>query len=85
VTCFPDIKHMKMSSAVDFAVIGCDGIWETKTSQQIVDYVYMHKKKKIPIPKICEMMLDWLISPNISRTAGKGCDNMTVIIVEFRV
>jgi serine/threonine protein phosphatase PrpC len=33
--------------------------------------------------KIAESLLDSLLSPNIQRTLGKGCDNMTVIIVEF--
>jgi serine/threonine protein phosphatase PrpC len=70
VTAFPDIKKMQMSSAIDFAIIGCDGIWETKTSQQVVDFVYMQMKKKISIPKICETILDWLVSPNISRTGN---------------
>ena len=30
-----------------------------------------------------EGLLDTLISPNVSRTEGKGCDNMSLIIIEF--
>ena len=47
------------------------------------------------LAKICESMLDTLLSPNISRTGnyifklmrveGKGCDNMTVIIIDFKI
>jgi serine/threonine protein phosphatase PrpC len=33
ITAFPDVKIMPINPNVDFAVIGCDGIWETKTSQ----------------------------------------------------
>jgi len=29
----------------DFIIIACDGIWETKTSQDVVDYIYAEKKK----------------------------------------
>jgi hypothetical protein len=33
--------------------------------------------------KICENLLDTLVSPNVQRTEGKGCDNMTVMIIEL--
>lgn len=54
-----------------------------KNSQQIVSYIYEYRKKKVPLKKIAETLLDSLLSPNIQRTMGKGCDNMTLIIVEF--
>ena len=41
ITSMPDIKLHQISNKTDFAIMGCDGIWETKTSQQIVDYVYI--------------------------------------------
>jgi len=50
---------------IDFIVMGCDGIWELKNSQQIVTYIYDQKKKKVPIKKITETLLDTLLSPNI--------------------
>jgi serine/threonine protein phosphatase PrpC len=28
----PDIKIHEIGAKTDFAIIGCDGIWETKTS-----------------------------------------------------
>lgn len=68
---------------VDFIVMGCDGIWEMKNSQQIVTYIYDQRKKKVSMKKICEGLLDALLSPNIQRTMGKGCDNMSLCIIEF--
>lgn len=50
---------------IDFLVMGCDGIWEMKNSQQIVTFIYDQKKKKMPLRKICEILLDQLLSPNI--------------------
>ena len=41
ITSLPDIKIHEISGKTDFALLACDGIWETKTSQQIVDYVYI--------------------------------------------
>ena len=32
VTSFPDVKVHPISNKTDFAIMGCDGIWETKTS-----------------------------------------------------
>ena len=36
------------------------------------------------IDKIAEQMMDILVSPNMVSTDYKGCDNMTVIIIDFR-
>jgi|LauGreDrversion4_2_1035121.scaffolds.fasta_scaffold246460_1 serine/threonine protein phosphatase PrpC len=87
ITAFPDVKAVPSfggpGKKVDFLVIGCDGVWEMKTSQQIVTYIYEYRKKKVPLKKIAETLLDSLLSPNIQRTMGKGCDNMSLIIVEF--
>ena len=41
-------------------------------------------QRKVKLAKICEGLLDSLLSPNVMRTDGKGCDNMSVIIVDFR-
>ena len=38
----------------------------------------------MPLDKICEAMLDQLCSPNINMTGGLGCDNMSLIIIDFR-
>jgi hypothetical protein len=54
-----------------------------KNSQQIVTYVYELRKKKQPMKKIAESLLDSLLSPNIQRTMGKGCDNMSLMIIDF--
>ena len=45
VTAFPDVMRVERAPDQDFIVIACDGIWETKTSQEVVDYVYAEKKK----------------------------------------
>lgn len=32
ITSLPDVKIHQLSNKTDFAILGCDGIWETKTS-----------------------------------------------------
>ena len=73
-----------ITNKVDFALLGCDGIFEIKSSQQVVDYVYMQMQRKVKVSKIAEGFLDANISPNVTRTEGKGCDNMSIIIIDFR-
>ena len=49
-----------------------------------MDYVYIQMQRKVKLNKIVEGLLDTLLSPNVTRTEGKGCDNMSVIILDFR-
>jgi hypothetical protein len=48
-----------------------------------VTFIYEQRKKKQPMKKIAESLLDALLSPNIQRTMGKGCDNMSLMIIDF--
>ena len=41
-------------------------------------------QRKVKLTKICEGLLDTLLSPNVTRTEGKGCDNMSLMIIDFR-
>ena len=40
--------------------------------------------RHLPLSTITETMLDMLCSPNINMTGGLGCDNMSLIIIDFR-
>lgn len=40
VTAFPEIKKVARSPEHDFVILACDGIWEAKSSQDVVDFVY---------------------------------------------
>lgn len=40
VTAYPDVMRIDRNNEQDFIIIACDGIWETKTSQEVIDYVY---------------------------------------------
>jgi serine/threonine protein phosphatase PrpC len=61
-------------------VLGCDGIWESKTHHE------MHKwlKKLKPSLKLLEKM-SLLLDDEVSTTEDTefGKDNMTAIIIEF--
>ena len=80
----PEIKVMPISKEFDFIVMGCDGVYETKSSQEIIDYFY--KELLITGGKTAhciEKLLDELCSPDFMKTEGVGCDNMTCIVIKF--
>jgi serine/threonine protein phosphatase PrpC len=86
ITANPDLKVHKIGPDCDFLVMACDGIWETKSSQDIVSFVN-DKLKKAPkgkLSKIVEDIFDNIISPDYTETQGLGCDNMTGMVIQFK-
>ena len=40
ITSNPDVKVFELSSEQDhFIIMGCDGIWETKSNEEMVEYI----------------------------------------------
>ena len=61
-------------------ILGCDGIWETLTNEEIIKFVRKRINKQ-DMRKTVEELLDKLLAPDTS--TGLGCDNMTCIIVNL--
>ncbi len=83
---YPEVLIKDLTPDLTFVVMGCDGVYEIKTSQEIGTFV-MNEAKSVPPPKlsdVAEKLLDSIISPDYVKTSGAGCDNMTCIIVRFR-
>ena len=66
----------------EFMILGCDGIWETMTNDQIIKFVRGEIGKGKEMSNIVEALLDKLVAPDTS--TGLGCDNMTCIIVNLQ-
>lgn len=86
ITAAPDIRKIELKKDYDFIVMGCDGIYDALTSQQIVDKLYAelktnHTKKLV---EIVEKLVESLVSEDFMKTEGKGCDNMTCIVIKFK-
>ena len=60
----PDVKKRELTSDDEFIVLGCDGIWEVKPNQAIVDFVSERIKKGTGLAKIAEELLDTLLAPD---------------------
>jgi len=62
--------------------LGCDGIWECMTNQEIVEFIGKGLSRNATISKVCEELMERIIAPDTS--SGLGCDNMTTIIVTLK-
>lgn len=87
ITAMPDVKQTQLTEADEFMVIACDGIWNVKGSQEVVDFVSdrlreQRKNGKPNLTQICEELLDSCLASDTAGD-GSGCDNMTTIIVLF--
>lgn len=89
VTVFPDITAVPLKADEDeFLVLGCDGIWETNTNQDAVDFVrarLLGKAEPQSLSGICADICDKGLCPSMDASCdGKGCDNMTVMVVQLK-
>lgn len=85
ITAMPDIVKQKLGADYDFIVMGCDGVYDTLTNQQIVTYFYngFKAKPEAKLKDLVESFVDSLISANVMQNEGRGCDNMTCIVIKF--
>lgn len=58
ISALPDIQKIELEPGDDFVVLACDGIWNSKTNQQVVDFIRPRLQKAGNGPqslsKICE-------------------------------
>jgi serine/threonine protein phosphatase PrpC len=69
VTGNPDIYTYELTAEDDFIIMGCDGIWETKSNQQMVDYLYEKLRTKKDLKQIVRDLLEDIISPDYQQTS----------------
>eukprot|EP00830_Metopus_es_P009425 TRINITY_DN1908_c0_g3_i3.p1 TRINITY_DN1908_c0_g3~~TRINITY_DN1908_c0_g3_i3.p1 ORF type:complete len:382 (+),score=62.13 TRINITY_DN1908_c0_g3_i3:98-1147(+) len=82
----PEVQIEKLTSDYDFIIMGCDGVYETKTNQQIIDF-FAEQFKSPTQPSLktaVEKFLDSNLSTDYMKTDGAGCDNMTCIAIIFK-
>ena len=82
LTANPDINTVELCDDDDFLVLACDGIWDCMSRQQLVDFIHEHINTESSLSAVCERVLDRCLAP--STLGGEGCDNMTMILVQFK-
>ncbi|XP_012450275.1 probable protein phosphatase 2C 60 [Gossypium raimondii] len=82
VTANPDINTIELCDDDDFLVLACDGIWDCMSSQKLVDFIHEQLQYESKLSVVCERVLDRCLAP--STATGEGCDNMTMVLVQFK-
>lgn len=80
ITALPDVRVEQLKAEDRFLVLACDGIWNSMSSQDVVDFVRTRLAKGLSPETICEQLCDVCLAPNTIGD-GTGCDNMTAVVV----
>ncbi|KAK4336619.1 hypothetical protein RND71_043958 [Anisodus tanguticus] len=83
ITALPDVEKIEIKPEDDFLVIACDGIWNSLSSQEVVDFIKNQLKTKQKLSKICDSLFYECLAGN-THGDGTGCDNMTCLIIKLR-
>lgn len=54
ITSLPDIQTEALTAADEFLIVACDGIWNSLSSQECVDFVKERIERGDKISMICE-------------------------------
>ncbi|KAL4284505.1 hypothetical protein GQ457_16G000400 [Hibiscus cannabinus] len=82
VTANPDVNTVELCDDDDFLVLACDGIWDCMSSQKLVDFIHEQLHSESKLSTVCERVLNRCLAP--STATGEGCDNMTMVLVQFK-
>ncbi|XP_041993123.1 probable protein phosphatase 2C 21 [Salvia splendens] len=81
VTADPDVNTVELTDEDEFIVVACDGIWDCLSSQQLVEFIHEQLRHESKLSLVCEKVLDRCLAPI---AGGEGCDNMTMILIQFK-
>lgn len=85
----PDVETFERRPDDEFLVICCDGVWDVKSNQEVVDFIRERLPRQEPVghpaamARILEDLLDRCVSPDLRVTKGLGGDNMTAVLVQM--
>ena len=69
ITANPDTYEYDMPADIDFVFMGCDGVWERKSNEQMVAWIYERLNQGQDINQICaDLLQKECFSPNYQET-----------------
>ncbi|KAG6414606.1 hypothetical protein SASPL_121979 [Salvia splendens] len=78
----PEVKTVEFTNEDEFIVIATDGIWDSMSSQEVVEFIHEQLQHESKLSSVCEKVLDWCLAP--TNKVGDGCDNMTMILIQLK-
>jgi len=86
ISVFPDVFERELISGDEFLVLGCDGVYDNWTNQEIVDFIRTNMQKEEKLSGTIERLFDEIIAKDINdpkNQNGAGFDNMSCIVVSL--
>ena len=84
ISAVPDVFEIELSDEDEFLVLGCDGVWELQSIQQVCDFIKAELGSERRLSDVVGDLLEAACSPNIKQASGLGLDNLTGVLVYFR-
>ncbi|KAK9843641.1 hypothetical protein WJX81_000782 [Elliptochloris bilobata] len=84
VTAVPEIRRLALEPGDEFLLLACDGIWDVLSNQQAVDFVRERLARGDHPRSACEDLCNRCLAPDTEGSEGKGCDNMSAMVVTLR-
>ena len=82
---YPDIYYYDLErDNIDFLILGCDGIYDQISSEEIIDCAWMvfkNKEIKYNLHQKCGIIIDFILKASMAR---KSFDNITCVIVALK-
>jgi len=83
-----EVKRRALGPADQYLAIGCDGIFEKFSSQELLNFLLprlrQRRRSQTPLSAACSAFLSANIAKNPQKEQGLGCDNMTLLVVELQ-
>ncbi|CAN0022204.1 unnamed protein product [Ectocarpus sp. 12 AP-2014] len=85
ITADPELKTLELTPQDEFIVLACDGVWNSLSSQETIDFVRTRLKDsgdEPPLSKACADLCDACCAETTDGD-GTGLDNVTAVIVRL--
>lgn len=91
ITCAPEIRCHKLGQGDRYVVLGCDGIWEKASNQDVTRFLLKAladgptggQQNAAALSQACAGFLDANLAPTVWACRGLGCDNMTLMAIDM--
>ncbi|CCW70457.1 unnamed protein product [Phytomonas sp. Hart1] len=81
ITVVPYVLHIELTPLDEFVIIACDGVWDTISNEEAVEFVRNEVADHGDISLACERMMNTCLAIT---PENYGTDNMTVLILQFK-
>jgi len=66
ITVVPEIRNKVLVATDRFLLMGCDGIWECKTNEELIQFIGSELDKNVPLKEILKSLLDTIVATDSS-------------------